>query len=219
MNNAYMIRQDGEAYPVKIHLYGSPDAYEETAWAAEWLYNHTTEDYTKEECLKIIHSWILNDVSTEFDKQEILDYIDDLGYLVVSKDFINKHFEDIKDANDINDDIQSLNEEVNYLLNQEFLRARYGGRLDTQKGSREMVFRVSSSGFNWFNVIWEFVYNHKNEIDSVTICKDLESTGKEDFYRHNGKEFNKMPVDEFIALSGRPIVEAVKNKKYAQNDT
>ena len=208
MQNAYMIGQDGRAYPVKIHIYGSSDAYEETAWAAEWLYNHTTEDYTKEECLKIIHSWILNDVSPDFDKEEILDYIDDLGYLVVSKDFINEHFEDIIESQDYNADILSLNEEINDLLNQEFLRARYGGKLDTRSGSREMVFRVSSSGFNWFDIIWRFVYNHKNEIDSVTICRDLESTGKEDFYRYNGKEFNKMPADEFITLSGNPVVES-----------
>lgn len=210
MNNAYMIRQDGEAYPVKIHLYGStesnPDAYEETAWAAEWLYNHTKNQDTKNKCLQIIRYWCTLDDVGALDKEEILQYIDDIGYMVVSKDFINKHFDEIQSAEPVSN-IDELNRDVNQLLNQEFLRARYGGRLDTQKGSREMVFRVSSSGFNWFNIIWEFVYNHKNEIDSVTICKDLESTGREDFYRHNGKEFNKMPVDEFIALSGRPIVE------------
>ena len=96
-------------------------------------------------------------------------------------------------------------------LNQEFLRARYGGMYNTVVGSREMVFRVSSMGFNWFNIIWNFVENNKSKIDCVTICADEESTGREAYYyNHNGTIFYRTPVDEFIMLSGNPIVEKLK---------
>lgn len=211
-SNAYMIRDDGKYYPVTIHPYGSDDI-EETAWAAEWLYNHTSNNDTKQKCLQLIKYWIEKIVCWDLDLsepnvKEVSEYLDDIGYIVVTGKFVKEHWDDIMAQQTI-DNPTNLNNEVNKLLNNEFLRFRYGGRLDTEKGSKEAVFRISSSGFNWFNIIWEFVYNHKNEIDSVTICKDLESTGKEDFYKHNGKEFNKMPVDEFITLNGRPIVETI----------
>lgn len=34
MYQAYMIRNDGEAIPVKIHVYGNPDEVEETIYAS-----------------------------------------------------------------------------------------------------------------------------------------------------------------------------------------
>ena len=39
---AWMLRQDGEAFPVIQHLYGSLECVEETLYAGEWLYKHTS---------------------------------------------------------------------------------------------------------------------------------------------------------------------------------
>lgn len=132
-----------------------------------------------------------------------------LPYKVMTPEFI-------KELNLGNDgatyDLQSINTLVCDMLNQEFLRARYGGMYDSDNiGGGEMYFRISSTGYNWFPVIWEFVYNNRNRISNVTVVKDPESTGMKGMYlQHNGEKIDHMPVDEFINLSGRPVMDSYK---------
>ena len=72
-----------------------------------------------------------------------------------------------------------------------------------------MYFRVSSVGFNWFNIIWQFVYDHRNVIDYVTIVKDEESTGYKDYYySHGDTVYNHLPTKDFIEQSGNPYIES-----------
>lgn len=59
--------------------------------------------------------------------------------------------------------------------------------------------------------IWQFVYNHKNLIDSVTIIRDIASTGSGEYYRSRQGIYNHMPVDDFITEKGNPVIEW-KNK-------
>ena len=64
-------------------------------------------------------------------------------------------------------------------------------------------------------MIWKTVYDNKNFISSVTVVTDPDSqkTDVEEFYSHNGEELDHMPVNDFINLSGRPVIEsAVTNK-------
>jgi len=93
--------------------------------------------------------------------------------------------------------------------NQEFCRVRtsnykykYGG------DNGEIYFRLSSTGFNWFDLIWKVVNDFKNQIRFVTIMHDFATCGKQFNYVTDGKNvFNKMPVDEFLTLNGNPVVE------------
>ncbi len=88
-------------------------------------------------------------------------------------------------------------------LNQRFLRARYGGRYNTVPGCRDMYFRVSSVGFDWFPIIRAFVDKHAASVETVTIVRDYESTGCEKYYFDSkGCPHNKMPVADFFAGSG-----------------
>ena len=88
-------------------------------------------------------------------------------------------------------------------LSQRFLRARYGGRYDTVPGCRDMYFRISSVGFDWFPIIRDFVINYADPIETVTIVKDFESTGCEKYYvDFNNRPYNKMPVSDFWAGNG-----------------
>jgi len=88
-------------------------------------------------------------------------------------------------------------------LNQRFLRARYGGRYDTAPGCRDMYFRISSVGFDWFPIIRDFVKNYVDPIETVTVVRDFESTGCEKYYvDSNNCPYNKMPVSVFLEGSG-----------------
>ncbi len=216
---AYMIRNDKQVFQMKQHIYGGGNEdYEETCFAAEWLYKHTQYDKVKKDCLDFIASYadfmctsniaFGKDTSTgEERKKMLLKLIHNVPYRFLSEDFVESLSPEAL-SNTV--DIDDYNELINAELNQEFLRARYGGMYNSRNYSKEMVFRVSSRGFNWFDIIWEFVYENKNTIDCVTIVRDEESTGKSDVYSYRGEQFNAMPIDEFINLSGRPIIENMK---------
>lgn len=213
-----MIRNDGRAIPVTQHIYGSDDIYETLA-AAEWLYKNTKNNTTKNLVLDFIVLYGRT-LGNDDIVQQILNDIKSKPFKFLSIDFI-KNISDLLEAEyitNITSDIDDLASLINYELNQEFLRARYGGMYNTASNSREMVFRISSIGFNWFNIIYEFVYNNKSLIDSVTIVRDEESTGISDYYyKHGNKIFNKLPIDEFITINGNPIVEKfsrLQNNRY-----
>jgi hypothetical protein len=97
------------------------------------------------------------------------------------------------------------------ILNQLFLRARYGGRYNTVLGCRDMFFRVSSVGFDWFPTIRKFVEERAGITDTVTIVRDLESTGCEKYYTDaNSRPYHKMPLSEFLSGNGTTQPIAVK---------
>ena len=54
---AWMLRQDGEAFPVIQHLYGSLECVEETLYAGEWLYKHTSIPPTQQLGLKLVAAY------------------------------------------------------------------------------------------------------------------------------------------------------------------
>lgn len=103
-------------------------------------------------------------------------------------------------------------EEVFYKLsdatNQEFCRVRtsnfkykYGG------DNGEIYFRISSKDVNWFDMIWDVVNKFKNQIKFVTIMKDFSTFGKQfDYCCYKGQCFNKMPVYDFLTITGTPEV-------------
>lgn len=206
--NAFMIRNDGKVFRVLQHIYGSEEDIDETLFAAEWLYNATSKNTTKNLIMNFIASWgyFRNPENDIIDN--IIEEINTKPYVFLTKEFIRGHADQIRDGQ-IQDNVDSLNNLVVDELNQEFLRARYGGMYNSTVGSKEMVFRVSSVDFNWFDIIYTFVYANKPTINTVTVVKDEESTGFSDPYSHNGKVMDKMPVDEFLMLSGRPVVESI----------
>ena len=178
MYQAYMIRNDGEAIPVKIHVYGNPDEVEETIYASQWLYQHTRFDKTKKLILDLIKTFVYTNLSVEAGiADSLMEWQNTLPYKVIETDFIQSIRDKLEDANI--GDLENLNNIVSDELNQEFMRVRYGGMFNSSATSKELVFRISSAGFNWFNIIYVFVADHKREVQSVTIVKDEEATGYE----------------------------------------
>lgn len=56
---AWMLRRDGTAFPCQWHYYGSADPaeVEETLYAAEWLYDATQSEETRQLCLDLIAAY------------------------------------------------------------------------------------------------------------------------------------------------------------------
>lgn len=204
-SNAYMIRNDGKAIPCTQHIYGNDDIVEETLYAAEWLYDNTQHAETRALIVNFVAVWGQSLKGSDKTSSKILKDISYKPYRFLSKSFVN-HISDSVD-NYVEGNLEDLNKLVIKELNQEFLRARYGGIYNSNSASREMVFRISSVGFNWYTIIWEFIYSHKIDIDSVTIVRDEESTGTFGYYKGKSNIYKQMPIDEFLTEGGNPIVE------------
>lgn len=209
MANAWMIRHDGKEIPVTVHIYGSTDDVEETLYASEWLYNNTTDESVKEQ-IRTLAATYAHELDPDAKPAELegtmLYQIKHLPYKTVTPEFVKRL--DLERAK-INANLDAANMAVNDALNQEFLRARYGGMYDTDSDAGEIYFRISSINYNWFPIIWEFVYKNRNRLRNVTVVKDPEATGMHNMYlSHNGKKIDHMPVEEFINLSGRPVMDS-----------
>lgn len=209
---AWMLRRDGKAIQVPVHAYGDEEDPEYILMNAEWLYNNTENSSTKTDIILLLAIYAVNndcvDVST------FAQYVIKNDYLQISVKFLESIYNELERAIDsaISSDYHNeeyYNKKVVDDLNQEFCRVRAGGVYDSDGNLGDLYFRTSSSGFNWFDVIWEFVYKlyKQNKVSTVTIVRDKESTNEDKVY------YNRMPVEEFITLSGHPYIESIDGRK------
>lgn len=73
-------------------------------------------------------------------------------------------------------------------------------------GDGSIYFRVSSNGFNWFDLIWQVAYDNRRSFKTLTIVND-ENT--DDVYRINGEKMWQYPIQDFITMSGTPVIETI----------
>ena len=217
ISNAYMIRSDGKAIPCTQHIYASVDSIDETLYAAEWLYDNTNHFEVKElieEFVVSVGIRLKQRYNTKTIQAAYIKDIDSKPYKFISKQFINRLTDKIVDVSK-NISVEEYVTKIANELNQEFLRARFGGIYNTSVNSKEMVFRISSIGFNWYNIIYEFVAKHSSEIKEVTIVRDEESTGNSGFYKtYDGKQYyNQLPIEEILTESGNPVIEKLCKTK------
>ncbi len=194
--NAWMIRNDGTAVPCIQHIYANAAELYENLYAAQWLYQHTVNDETKTICLRFIKSYGVMLSQKNF-LTAIQTDIEAKPYIFLTKSFLHSVREELISVSP--GDMDDLGRFVEKSLNQEFLRARYGGLYHTEKGKRDMYFRISSTGFDWYACIFDFLKRHKTAIDTVTIVRDEESTGVRDYVYAlpDGRRYDKLPLDIF----------------------
>ena len=208
---AWMLRKDGKAIQVPVHAYGDEEDSEYILMNAEWLYNNTSSNETKSDIINLLAVYAVNndciDIST------FVNYIIENDYLQIKVKFLEKISNNLEKAIDLtisgkNYDEEYFNKKVINDLNQEFCRVRAGGEYDSDGSLGDLYFRTSSSNFNWFDVIWEFVYNlyKQHKVKTVTIVRDKESTDEDKVY------YNRMPIEEFITLSGHPYIESINRR-------
>ena len=200
---AWMMRQDGEAFPVIQHLYGSLEYVEETLYAGEWLYKHTSSPTAQELVLELI-------VAYEKFHHPQGNVVDNLRQAIREKPYIFLTLEFVEKIADrlptlVLTSLERLNRQVTDRLNEEFLRCRLGGLYNTTPGCQDMYFRVSNPGFDWEPAIRQFLEIHGEEIENVTVVWDEESTGKEGFVLYpSGKPMDHLPWKEG-AIRGKTL--------------
>lgn len=227
---AWHLRQDGKAFPVKVHLYPMKDEdLSSEAEIASFLIKTGSKDLGLAEYL--IDAWValMIEETVDFDADEegIIDAIhqalaenadiDNFEYRLTDADIVNIHKQahNYNDVDSLYEFVDTVRDKLSHLqssiaesLNQQFCRVRFGGKYDSEQGNNGIWFRISSTNYNWNNTIYAFVAEMKRKlkIDTVTICRDLESDmgynkgGAEYFYQAKDRSpYRNMPVDEFLS--------------------
>ena len=196
-----MLRNDGKVFELSgIHPYIWDEDTKDDLYTLftdffedmVWFYHNTKEEYTK----TLIENLVCYVVNYGRD-DDIISSDTEIDY--IESNFPNIDFSDCE-YNNLDDAIELANG-IDTEVNNEFLRVRIS---DRQYGgtNKNIYFRVSSDGFNWFNLIWKFVNDNKSYIDNVTIEKQ---NGQ--IYKSGRDSFDHIPVDDFLALPGNPIIE------------
>jgi hypothetical protein len=246
----WMIHTYGEATPVQRRVYGSENDLDANITAACFLWEYGDTDMYLRSLQRWFAAWTHSIVYRYFQDRELpaeYDWRDILNRAVsalpcrvldfhttVDTDLIVHNVLKADWADGVKTETPVPIEEVlakyedkyadytgqdiNRELNQVFMRARFGGR--GTELCRDMCFRISSVGFNWFNIIYDFVSEKKDElgIETVTIMRDLEGIGSKAFYRNaKGAVYDKMAVDAFLSEGRREKPELVEPPEQRQD--
>ena len=206
MNTAWMIRNDGKAFPVDHHIYADPEDPDDILRVAEWLHKHLEDERIHLPIIRLFTMWALEQDRDRPVVKTLLEYASENVGFFASEGYIEEISEQLSYMEDRikHQAKQNINDYYNLVLselNQDFLRARYGGMYETEKGCKDMIFRISSGGFDWYPIIARFVYKHDRMIETVSIVRDAESTGMKNrpYPAMDGKRlYDKMPLTDFL---------------------
>ena len=176
---AWMLRQDGEAFPVIQHLYGSLECVEETRYVGEWLYKHTSIPTTQQLVLKLVAAYGNSSYPHGDVADNLRHSIQEKPYIFLTLDFVETIAAQPPMAEPSS--LEKLNCQVTEKRNQEFRRCRLGGMYNTVPGCRDMYLRVSNPAFDWEPARLRFLETQGEEIETVTVVWDEESTGRSGF--------------------------------------
>lgn len=226
MYKAWHLRQDGEAFPVKVHIYCmEDDDLSSEAEAAAFIISTDSKDQDLAEY--VLDAWmallIENEVSYTAESSDIDEAIREainhipyhFQYSLSDDDLLSIHnrqgnYNNVDTLYEFVDSVRSslstIQSRIKKSLNQQFCRVRYGGQYNSVAGNNEIWCRVSSVNYNWANTIYIFIASMKNKyrINQVTICRDSESDGgfankQEYFYKaKDGTLYKHMPIDEYL---------------------
>ena len=120
---------------------------------------------------------------------------------------------------DVKERLLQLYEKLVIKTNSDIARVRLGGRYYSNlSGKQDIYFRLSDTAHNWYDKIWAVVNENKNMLATVTIeIEDDYFTREIHTAKIKGKAVSKMPIDEFLTISGRPVVEELDELDDALN--
>lgn len=209
---AYVVRNDGKVFnqgsyyfyiidtPEDSFEFSLKQLFEINIARLRWFYDNTLNINHKKSIAILVGMFLGTTVGDIFTK----------GVFNIHGAEAKKLFPEVEildvDENTILADLEQQLILVNNNYNQEFLRFRTSDAYEFGN-SNGIYFRVSSFGFDWFPIIWDIVYNNINFISDVTISGDWQSGKSSEIYKHKGTLIKELPVDEFLNLTGNPIIE------------
>ena len=227
MNRAWHLRQDGEYFPIDVHLYPMQDEdLSSEAEVASFIVSTKSKDLELAEY--VIDSWLALQIEDKVDYDANSDDIDaaiesrlgslpySFAYPLSVNEYISIHhkqgnYNDVDSlyefTDNVRDNLSSIQEDIFQSFNQQFCRVRFGGKYNSKKGDGGIWFRIASVNYNWADTIYVFVSNMKNKlgIDTVTVCRDPESDygygmdGEDYFYKaKDGEVYYQMPIEEYL---------------------
>lgn len=150
-----------------------------------------------------IHPYIKMSTKTSYETNlhtldihpEFLDWFYENTLDLVTKDLIDKFRKE---------PTPELMDVLNDLTNEDFCRVRTSNYKVKSGGKNgQIYFRISSTNFDWFNLIWGVVAKFVHDIDNVTVMKDSQTFGGKEFDYY----YDHVPVDEFLTLKGNPEIK------------
>ena len=224
MNKAWMIRNDGKFIPVEVHPYIFVGDLEPT-YAFEWLYKNTKFSKIKELILDFIYIWAIDylEVDPEDIESELIDEFSSYSSaeMPITSQFIKEIGSKLVDRAISEDSLEAIEETLSAELDQEFLRARFGGAFNSDNlSSGEIVFRISSECFNWYNIIFDFISKNEKslKIKCVTIVRDTGLFDKSLKYYKTHDGFNKGKVFSEESRKKMSIAKTSINKWKGENN-
>ena len=212
VDTPYMMRHDGQVLEISFSKDGLrdhpyvvdrvrrnsrqflSDTLHDKLPCLEWFYKNTQSDALKEDiqafyqCL--IKSNFENIQGTDLEKQ-------------ISEEF------DLPAKHEATGLIYSLKdaemelELIEQSTNQEFLRFR----LQKSFQGYDIFCRISSRDFNWYDNICKFIFDHYNQLNTITVSNDVFTGVENQPKTYKGQPIVYLPIKEFISFSGRPILE------------
>ena len=210
----YMLRNDGKVFEIESYrpyiIRPDEDADDNTLsflmdtdsefWCLKWFYDNTLNPVVKNDIRILIKSFVYHcKAQKSFIEGDILTNTEEIykQFNIIDKTTL------LEDPNDIYEMLIKINNDVN----QEFCRFRtsdmIAGKYDTG-----IYFRISSIGFNWFDLIWQIAYDNRKHYSDITIVRDGD---KFKAYVIDGERIFNYDIEDFITLGGHPIVEKYDN--------
>jgi len=162
------------------------DGYSEIERTVDWFYLNNIKRIKP-----ILDKWIKCRVAYELDSDPDISF-EDLVMNVMYSDLYDtcqatiNAISDAYDDEDISDwldyDEIDFARQITEYLNENFLRVRAGGKLNPE-GSDSIYFRISSHGYDWHNLIIDFLWDTFGEPSKmpkrICVCHDAETNPPE----------------------------------------
>ena len=218
-SKAWCLDTSGKVYDVYVHPYGAfdTDAIEDAAWLYLNTYPNNSYsmkyiDYISDKFIEDFNIESLSDCALAY--KDIIDSMKEIESIqtysnlnILVQNIITSISNKIKDSNYTISNTKEAEKKIKEILNNNFIRVRYGSEYQTTVDNPgALYFRISSNNhFNWYDVIMNFtlIIMNKFRIETVTIETDHATTGRKVVY------YDHVPIDEFI-LNKEIVMESCK---------
>lgn len=220
MGIAWMLKYDGTAIPVKIHVYGAVGDLNANLEAALWMKKYNNYDKLDEFIRSYVCYLAVNKVPYTPDdsafRTDLMNVLSALPFNPGAPINMQKHdvakmlYESVADMTV--DEIYDLGETVNDNtgdfvakdLNETFIRVRMNNEYNASSYNGVGYFRIGSTYKDWTNPIYMFVADNP-KIKTIVVERDAESDGEEGSDQRRVM-INNMSREEFLSAERLPFL-------------